>query len=80
MVKLLNKALARSYFLIKEGLPKGGLNEAQDLSVRTMKIFSFSSGGRHTLSIWSRKYGYRSSVNTLHPVRLPHLLPMLPLI
>ena len=33
MVKLLSKALVRSYLLIKEGFPMGGLNEAQYLSV-----------------------------------------------
>ncbi len=42
MVKLLNMALARVHFLINEGLSQGGLNETQDLSLRTIQNVSFS--------------------------------------
>ncbi len=53
MVKLLKEDLARSHFLPKEGLPYGGLSEAQDLSMRRIKNSIFSSGGRHALFVWS---------------------------
>jgi hypothetical protein len=53
MVELISKALARSLFLIKEGVPYGGLNEAQDLLVSRIKMSTFSSGDGPSLYVWS---------------------------
>ena len=53
MKKLLSMALVRRHLLIEEGVPNGGLNEAQDLSVRRIKMSTFSSGDSHAFSVWS---------------------------
>jgi hypothetical protein len=69
MVKLLSRALARRHFLIKEGVPYGGLNETQDLSVRRIKTSTFSSGGGHALYAGPTQYKYRVHYGIYHITR-----------
>jgi hypothetical protein len=58
MVRLLSKALARSHFLIKEGLPLVELNEAQDFSVRRIKISTFHPAASMRCMFGPKQYIY----------------------